>query len=315
MLRWVRRIIVAVVGLVGLGYAVAVTVALLPHEEVPRAALTIDADQLITVEGVTLRYRTFGDRAAPALVLLHGFANSLQTWREFAPLAAATFYVITVDMPGYGLSDKPVEHDYHNDAQGRLIGAFIRALGLQRAIVGGHSLGGAVALHTALTTPEVSGLVLFNPGIISTGVPAATQYLFFPLQRLSARQFAKREFRATFLKQSYLNPAIVTPAVVDEVMLGTRMEGYMDGMAALMDQYVVGEEMPLLDQLDKPTLIVWGNQDRNKPSGEARDLQRRIAGSRLVRIDAAGHYVHEEQPAAAADAVIQARRWLTRDPS
>ena len=315
MLRWVRRITMAVVGLIGLAYVTAVTIALLPHEEVPRAMLTTDTDQLINVEGVTLRYRAFGDPTAPALILLHGFANSLQTWRDFAPLAAAAFYVITVDMPGYGLSDKPVEHDYHNDAQGRLMGAFIRALGLQQAIVGGHSLGGAVALHTALTTPEVTGLVLFNPGILSTGVPAATRYLFFPLQRLSARQFANREFRATFLKQSYLNPALVTPGVVDEVMLGTQMEGYMDGMAALMDQYVEGEEVPLLEQLDKPTLIVWGNQDRNKPTGEALDLQRRIAGSRLVRIDAAGHYVHEEQPGPAADAVIEAAGWLSRNPS
>lgn len=297
-------------GLILLGYGAAVILAFLPHEERPRRELTTEQDHLIQVDGVTLRYREHGDPAAPALVLLHGFANSLQTWRDFAPRAAAEFRVISVDMPGYGLSDKPVQHDYHNDAQGELIGNFIDALGLEKVVVGGHSLGGAVAVHTALGSPRVSGLVLFNPGILSTGVPAATGYLFFPLQRLSARQFANRAFRESLLKRSYLDPTIVTPAVVEQVLLGTRMRGYMEGMAALMDQYESGAEVPLLRDLNKPTLIVWGKQDRNKPAGEAHELQARIAGSRLRLIDDAGHYVHEERPGPAAGAVLAERAWL-----
>ncbi len=310
MFKWLTRGLVGLALFLGIAYVTAVVFAFLPIEEVPRAQLATPADQFLVVNGVTLRYREYGDPDNPALVLLHGFANSLQTWRELAPLAATAFHVIAVDMPGYGLSDKPVDYDYHNDAQGRLIGAFIAKLGLKRAVVGGHSLGGAVALHTALSTPEATGLVLFNPGILSTGVPSATRYLFFPLQRLAARQFANREFRETFLKNSYLNPAIVTPAVVDQVMLGTRMKGYMSGTASLMDQYVEGAETPLLAHLDKPTLIIWGNQDRNKPQQEADDLTRLIRSSRLVRVDAAGHYVHEEQPAAVAAALLDAGDWL-----
>ena len=309
-MTWLKRGLASFLALLAAAYLGAVIVAFLPHEEVPREQLVAPGDLFAHVNGLSVRYRRYGDPGKPALVLLHGFANSLQSWRDLAPLAATSFHVITVDMPGYGLSDKPAQHNYHNDAQGRLVGAFIKQLGPESAVVGGHSLGGAVALHTALTTAEVRGLVLFNPGILTTGVPSATQYLFFPLPRLSARQFANRDFRAQFLKQSYLDPSIVTPAVVDEVMLGTQMEGYMAGMAALMDQYVEGAEVPLLGDLTKPTLIVWGRQDRNKPEGEAQDLQERIRNSRLVMIDGAGHYVHEEQPAQSAAALIDARAWL-----
>ena len=314
---WFKRLAIGLLAAVCLLYIALVLIAYLPYEEVPRSQLLSAEDRLVSVNGVELRYRTYGkaDPGRPALVLLHGFANSLQSFRALAPRVVDRFFVVAVDMAGFGLSDKPVDFDYRNAAQGQLIADFVERLGLTPVIIGGHSLGGAVALHTALRSPRVTGLVLFNPGIITTGVPSVTQHLFFPLQRLSARQFGDRDFRERFLKTSYIDPSIVTDEVMNQVMAGSRMEGYMAGMSSLMDQYVEGAELPLLVKLEKPTLIVWGAQDRGKPAGEAGDLKRRIAGSQLVMIDGAGHYVHEEKPDEVAAALLLAAGWLASDPS
>jgi pimeloyl-ACP methyl ester carboxylesterase len=159
-------------------------------------------------------------------------------------------------------------------------------------------------------------LILFNPGIITTGVPAVTEYLVFPLPRLAAKTFGEREFRESFLKSSYVDPSIITDDVLDELMLGPRSEGYIEGTTALMGYYRPSDEVALLADVRVPTLIIWGAMDKRKPAGEAEELGAAIAGSRLIMIENAGHYVHEEKPAEAAQAIIDARGfWAAADAS
>ncbi len=277
--------------------------------EVPVAQLTTADDKFVSVGDVRLRYREYGVRAAdrPEIVLIHGFANSLQSFRELAPRLAACCYAIAIDLPGYGLSDKPEVYDYHNAPQARVMVQAARTLGLSRPIYAGHSLGGAVVVHAATQDANTRGLILMNPGILSTGVPKFVQITLPPLPRLSAKQFGKRSFRERFLKRSYVRPEIITPQVMDDVMAGSRAEGYLRGMTSLMKQYSEGEEIPLLGKLRVPTLILWGNRDRNKPVSEADELVHAIPNSQLVRFNDAGHYVHEEAAAAAALAIIA---WL-----
>jgi pimeloyl-ACP methyl ester carboxylesterase len=277
--------------------------------EVPVASLATAEDRFITVDNVRLRYREWGEATAdrPSLLLIHGFGNSLQSFRELAPRLADCCHVVAIDMPGYGLSDKPVNFDYHNGPQAKVLIAAAKEIGLQRVIYVGHSLGGAVALQAAVLDPNVRGLVLLNPGIIRTGVPKIVQITLPPLPRMSAKMFASRDFRSNFLKQSYADPSIVTEKVIDDVMLGARAEGYMAGMTSLMKQYREGEEIALAPQVKVPTLIPWGDRDKNKPLSEAEELQAMIPGSRLVHLANAGHYVHEE----AAEGVAQAiKLWL-----
>jgi pimeloyl-ACP methyl ester carboxylesterase len=240
-------------------------------------------------------------------MLIHGFANSLQSWREAAPLLAECCDVVAVDMLGFGLSDKPEDADYHNRAQADRVIAAAHALGLDKPVYVGHSLGGAIALQAAVFDSATQGLVLMNPGIINTGVPKIVQLSVPPLPRLSAKMFGSRSFRADFLRKSYVNPAIVTDAVVDDLMLGARSEGYQTGMTSMMKQYSEGEEIILAARVKVPTLILWGDQDRNKPLSEADRLQKMLAGSKLVHFPSAGHYVHEEAAAGVAQAM---RDWL-----
>lgn len=299
-------------------YAGLVVYAYLPFgENIPVAELAKADDRFITVDGMQLRYRVWGEQRAdrPSLVLIHGFGNSQQSFRRIAPYLEKDYHVIALDLPGFGLSAKPVDHDYGNESQAQVVADLITALGLGPVVVGGHSLGGALALRVALTAPNIQGLILFNPGIITTGVPSITEYLVFPLPRIAAKTFGDRDFRESFLKSSYLDSDIVTEEVLDELMLGPRSEGYIEGTTALMGYYRPSDEIALLADVQIPTLIVWGARDRRKPAGEAEQLRDAIAGSRLIMIENAGHYVHEEQPEEAAQAIIDALGFWRPNPS
>jgi len=154
-------------------------------------------------------------------------------------------------------------------------------------------------------------MVLMNPGIITTGVPPITQYLFWPVPRAMAKTFGSRDFRANFLKRSFINQGIVTEQVMADMMLAPRSEGYLAGTTSMMGQYETGEEPVMASKVRVPTLITWGMQDRSKRPGEFEEVHRLIPGSTLVEINNSGHYVQEEQPAAVAAAMIaEAPNWL-----
>lgn len=270
----------------------------------PARELADAEDRFVTVEGLELRYRTWGTPGPgrPTLLLIHGFANSLQSFRLLAPRLADHYYVVAYDMPGFGLSAKPAPFDYGNASQARIAGELIRRLGLQNVVVGGHSLGGAIALRVAVSEPAVAGLVLMNPGIITTGVPALAKYLVFPLPRLQARMFGDPEFRGEFLRRSFVDPSIVTDEVITDLGRAARTDDYERGMTSLMGQYRDADEAALLPDVSVPTLVLWGAQDR-KPAGEFEALRDGIPGAVGVKINRAGHYVHEEAPEECARAL------------
>ncbi|MCP4001016.1 MAG: alpha/beta hydrolase [Gammaproteobacteria bacterium] len=305
-----RQALLTLVTLLLIIYVGLIAYAYWPHgEEIPVAELAHKDDLFITIDGIQLRYQTWGAPQAgqPAIVLIHGFANSAFTFRNLGPLLGNDYYTLALDMPGFGLSDKPDDHDYSNASQANIIKGFIKALGLKQVVIGGHSMGGAHAVHVAIDAPEAVGAILLNPGIITTGVPPVTQYLFFPLPRIAAKTFADRQFRERFIKNSFVNPELITEEVMDELMLVNKTEGYMDGATQLMSYYVAGNEIEMLDDLHVPVLIVWGAQDSNKPAGEAEQLQGLIANSKLVLVDDAGHYVHVEAPEESAAAIRDAK--------
>jgi pimeloyl-ACP methyl ester carboxylesterase len=227
-MRIVRKLLWGLLALVVVSYLGAFAWAYWPGPaEVPARSLASADDQFIQVNGRSLRYRVYGAAGAdrPDLLLIHGFGNSLQSWRLLAPLLVDCCHVIAIDMPGYGLSDKPVDYDYHNGPQAQMMVDAARALGLHRVVYVGHSLGGAIALQAVIKDADAAGLVLLNPGIITTGVPKIVQLTLPPLPRMSAKLFGSRSFRGDFLRKSYIHSDIVTEQVIDNVMLGARAEG------------------------------------------------------------------------------------------
>ena len=301
--------------LVILSYSALVIYAYLPLETSPTKDLVTKDDLFIKVSDHDIRYRQYLTQKnnSPNLILIHGFGNNLHSWRSITPLLSEHYNIFALDLLGFGLSEKPIDYDYGNANQAKTIGEFADALKLDSFIVGGHSLGGAIGLHVAKNNKKTKGLILFNPGIINTGVPEFARYinLIFPFARVSAKQFANREFREQFLKRSYYNPSIVNEQVMDEIMMGSKTEDYLQGTSSMLGKFYTANEAELMDQVSTPTLIVFGIEDRNKSMEEALQLKTGFKNSKLQLIKDAGHYVHEESPALVSESVIREMSFLT----
>jgi abhydrolase domain-containing protein 6 len=99
----------------------------------------------------------------PTIVLLHGFAANKEVWLETAKLLTPHFHMIIPDLPGWGESSRVPDASYNVDAQAARLEAFVQTLGLQRFLLVGHSMGGAVAGVYATEHPEhVTGLALID---------------------------------------------------------------------------------------------------------------------------------------------------------
>ena len=301
--------------LVILSYSALVVYAYLPLETSSTKELVTKDDLFIKVSDHDIRYREYRtpEDNNPNLILIHGFGNNLHSWRSITPLLSEHYNIFALDLLGFGLSDKPIDYDYSNANQAKTVGEFADALKLDSFIVGGHSLGGAIGLHVAKNNKKTKGLILFNPGIVNTGVPEFARYinLIFPFARVSAKQFANRAFREQFLKRSYHDPSIVNEQVMDEIMLGSKTEDYLQGTSSMLGKFYTANETELMDQVITPTLIVFGIEDRNKSMEEALQLKTGFKNSKLQLIKDAGHYVHEESPALVSESIIREMSFLT----
>ncbi len=310
MLRILQRCVKSLAGIIALAYIGLVVYAYLPGPEQSRYELATDSDQFITIDGQDIRYREYGrsEPNKPSLILLHGFGYSLESWQQLAPLLATRFHVITLDLVGFGLSSKPSDYDYSNAHHARTVSEFIRAQGINRFIIGGHSFGGNVAIRVSIANRAATGLLLLNPGIVSNGVPAFFEYIgdVFPASRATAQQFGNRTFRTAILKGSFVNPALVDERRMDGVMLASRTQNYTPAMAEIMATFdgVLGE-VELLRDIGVPTLLIIGTEDKASRGISIAQAEALIADSKLVLVEAAGHFVHEEQTQTVADQIIR----------
>ncbi len=116
--------------------------------------------------GIRLHYRDWGG-AGETVLLLHGLSSSSRIWDWTAPLLTGDFRVIALDLRGHGLSDCP-DDGYDFGSVSVDVGAFLEAVGVEKAVMVGHSWGGSVALHFAAANPDAAtALVMVDGGFIS----------------------------------------------------------------------------------------------------------------------------------------------------
>ena len=94
-------------------------------------------------------------------------------------------------------------------------------------------------------------------------------------------------------------------------MLGAKTEGYMEGTTSMMSKFYVANEKELLPEIDVPTLIVFGQEDRTKSLEEAIALNQNIRDSKLILIEKVGHYVQEEAPLLVSESVVKEIQYLS----
>ncbi|MBX3484854.1 3-oxoadipate enol-lactonase [Phenylobacterium sp.] len=248
-------------------------------------------------DGAQLFVADEGPRDAPAVVLLHSIGCGHGMWAPQLP-SLASWRVIRPDIRGHGHSDAP-DSDYPLDRLAADVEDVLAALGVERAVVCGLSLGGAVAQALALRAPaRVAGLVLANTAARIGSAEAWEQRAaavraegLAAIAGMAMGRFFSDAFRAA------------RPDVVDgfrDALLATSAVGYAGCCAALRDADLTGD----VGRIAAPTLVIGGALDVSTPPAQTRALAGAIPGAVHLELDAA-HLSNIEQPQAFAAALVQ----------
>jgi pimeloyl-ACP methyl ester carboxylesterase len=259
---------------------------------------------MIELAGWRLHVQDRGPRDAPAVILIHGFGASLQTWDAWVPALATRHRVITFDLPGSGLSAPDPKGDYSDTRSIELLLALMDRLGLQRASLIGHSIGGRIAWTFAARHPErVDKLVLVAPdGFASPGFEYGKAPQVPAFLKLMRYVFPKALLRMN-LAPAYARPDTLTDALVNRYYDLMLAPGAREAMLERMQQTVLVDPLPLLATIQAPTLLLWGEGDAMIPFANSADYLKVLPHARIVALPGVGHLPQEEAPAASLQAV------------
>jgi pimeloyl-ACP methyl ester carboxylesterase len=247
-----------------------------------------------------------GPRDAPALLLIHGTAVSAQSWDPMVPLLTGAHHVIRVDLPGCGKSAKPDDASYAVPDQARRVGAVLDRLGVERAVVVGHSSGGAVATALAEHRPDlVTAVVIINFGP-HLGAYIAEEISVGPVPWPDLNDEQVRLMMRSGFGADYEIPQ----AYVDQFReIDVRVFGAISqANRAYLEERALPERLALLG---KPLLVLFGEEDRRwRPSSAAE--YRTVPGATVEMLPGVGHSpILEDPPRTAARLLAFTMRRMT----
>lgn len=264
--------------------------------------------QKTSVDGVEIAYADAG--SGRAVVFVHGLSSYMGYWDRQLPNFTNGFRVLALDLPGFGMSSRP-DAPYTPPWYGDVLVQWMDAVGLESAVLVGHSMGGQIALTVALDHPDrVDGLVLSAPAGFETFDRGHADWMKSWWTESRALETGEAEVRAAFTT-SVFNVADdhVEQLIEERVRLG-RHEAF-GGTSVAVSRSIAGMlDHPVrhrLDELDVPTLVVFGTDDRMIPNpvfnggrtrAIAEDGTGAIKGAELLMIPGAGHTVHHDAPGA-----------------
>lgn len=257
----------------------------------------------IAVRGVHYHVQIRGE--GPTVLFLHGFTGSAASWSGVIEHLPPGFRTVCVDLLGHGQSDAPVEPERYALTTAALdIAELVAALGTERVHLVGYSLGGRLALHVALASPELLNslvLVSASPGIED---PAARENRRASDAELA--HFILTEGVPSFVARWEKLPLFATerqlPLAVQQAVRAERLGQRPEGLANSLLGAGAGTQEYLLDRLASvriPTLVIAGEMD-SKYVRQAERMGDVLPNARVEILAGAGHAIHRERPAALA---------------
>jgi pimeloyl-ACP methyl ester carboxylesterase len=249
-----------------------------------------------------VNYVEMGPESGKALLLVHGLSGSWQNWLENIPYFSRDHRVIALDLPGFGDSPMP-DWEVSVEAYGRFVLDFCDALGVHRCTVVGNSMGGFIAAETAMQEPgRFEKLALVSAAGISHArmrrqpaeVAARMGIATAPLTlRLVDRGMRRPGLRHALFAGLFYAPNRLRRELLWECFHhGNGRPGVLPAVRGLMGYDILDR----LEDVEVPTLIVWGRNDHIVPANDAVGYGRRLRNSRTVIFDKTGHLPMAERP-------------------
>ena len=278
----------------------------------PVVPLSNERAQVISVNGLRLLCRHWGDASAPAVVLLHGLRGFSGTWRTLAASLAGDHHLIALDQRGRGDSDWDVHHNYYTDAYLADLEGVLDQLGLARFALLGHSMGGTTSYVYASRHPErLAALIIEDiaPGssVRGRGAERIVAEMATLPESFGTWEEARRYWRAQ-------RPGI-SEAALEQRLVENLREDPNGKIAWRYDARGIRETRmnpdrsriidlwPVIGKLDVPTLIIRGERSDFCPAETVDEVCRRNARIAQVSVPNASHYVHDDAPTQFAEHV------------
>jgi len=289
---------------------------------IPRSVLekkyanTTDDRFVVLPDGARAHFRDQGPRDAAVLLLIHGSNAALLTWVPWVERLDNNFRVVSVDMPGHGLTGAVPDGDYSEEGMVGFTKEFADKIGLKKFAIAGNSMGGAIAAHFAEEYPaRVTHLILIDAGGMPTKqgdhVPLAFRLGRTPVLNKLLLFITPRGIVKEGLDDAFVHKTLITGKMIDWYWDFARMEGTREATLKRFnlpwDLYVKNHAA----QIHVPTLILWGSQDHLVPVASAEAYRDAIKNSKLIVYPDGGHVLQEDLPDESASA---AREFLTSTP-
>ncbi|MDA8686060.1 alpha/beta hydrolase, partial [Robiginitalea sp.] len=270
--------------------------------------------KFIAVDGMQVHFCDQGNpEDSLPLVLLHGTGSSLHTFEGWTGELIRDRRVIRLDLPGYGLTGPFPDKDYAISNYVSFIREFLDALGVNRCILGGNSLGGQIAWEFTVAHPTpVDKLILIDAAgypFSSQSVPLAFRMARTPILKELFTVITPRSVVQSSVENVYGDDSKVTQELVDRYFDLSLRPG---NRRAFIDRFAAKSDTTSYLKIPKitiPTLILWGQQDRLIPVENAYRFHRDLPNDTLVILNQSGHVPMEENPEESLSAVFEFIRY------
>jgi pimeloyl-ACP methyl ester carboxylesterase len=266
-----------------------------------------DPDSLFAdINGLQVHYKASG-QGEPALLLLHGFLSSTYSWRDVQRPLSEYGAAVAFDRPAFGLTSRPEvatwrgPNPYSLMAQSSLTVGLMDHLGLETAVLVGHSAGGPVALHTALEYPErVAGLVLVDPAVyMENRVPGWLGWLLRTPQMERIGPVLMRSVQRWGLelgRTAWYRPRGLTPEVLQGYVRPLELPEWDRALWEFMLAYQPAGLDGRLGEITQPALVVSGEKDVVVPVSDSARVARALPQAQFLVLPECGHVPQEECP-------------------
>ena len=260
----------------------------------------------VEADGLSWFVETAGQ--GPVILLVHGTAASVHSWRDVIPLLAIDHQVVAIDLPGHGQTKAKSSADFRLERMATGVAAVMTAMGLQPQIVVGHSAGAAilaVACARKAITPQK--YISFNGAFYPFGGVAGS--LFSPIAKLMAFNSFLPRLLSGYATQAKVEKlltdtgSIISPEGVDLYFDLLKQPDHVAAALSMMASWDLRGMEDNFVRLAQKCVFVAGDRDKAVPPETADRAAARCRNAQIVHITGLGHLLHEENPSLAAQII------------
>ncbi|WP_034720093.1 alpha/beta fold hydrolase [Bacteriovorax sp. DB6_IX] len=274
---------------------------------IQRYGCASEGSKFLDLNGIRFHYREFGQREKPTLVLIHGIVDSLHTWELLISHLKDNYHLVTIDLPGFGLSDIiPIDDDMVKSIVDHLNDAF-KELNLSKFHLVGNSLGGLIAWNYSFHYSEsVDKLILLSPGAFYQKFPWIFD-ISHPLINKVIRKTGRFSLKHLIPLTGPMVPGLVYNfenlsyirqqfrRIADLMTCEENFENYINILEAAY-HYDFKDSLKI-PEIQNEILLIHGRKDRVIPmEPQVQKWRRLIPGLKVLNPDDSAHMPQWEKP-------------------